>query len=413
MRANNPPLLRAALAAAALLLIAGSAAILFGYFPKLTFFDLQLRLNELQCLRQGIDPFDVWSERIELPGYTRLLHMVHKTAILADGTRVVHGYTPWQYTLLLPFTRLPEAWIRNGFFVGGILLAAQLLLTVCRRARAGGVQGLDLFFTAALVFSWSLAIALCLCVLNYGILIAALAGGLIRSLERRRDVLAGACWALMMIKPQIAILFFWPLFFGRRWITIGTAIALCLAASFPPGWLCGKSGFALILEAKDLVTPYASSFRTAPFVKLFGETIGIHALKGLFFLLCGGICWRLRDVKQWYVRFIPCAILSGLWMYSQMHDWIICWVAILFLSIQAFGTEDSGWGLKRISRLLLGGAIGSTLAFSVWFWCFRVLEWHHPRENTLFWVLRLWQTAIGFTLLGVLCLRSSRMKESA
>jgi len=64
--------------------------------------DFTLRMNEVDCLRHGVDPYDVWNGSMTVAPY------VSRSEAQEDGTipnaRHVYAYVPWEYACLLPFS---------------------------------------------------------------------------------------------------------------------------------------------------------------------------------------------------------------------------------------------------------------------------------------------------------------------
>lgn len=90
-----------ALAALAVALIATCVRSPTGHY------DFSLRMNELACVRQRVNPYDVWRGAVELPPYYPNTHV----GVPPVGcTKQVNAYAPWAYVAMLPFSFLPEEW---------------------------------------------------------------------------------------------------------------------------------------------------------------------------------------------------------------------------------------------------------------------------------------------------------------
>ena len=58
-------------------------------------------------------------------------------------------------------------------------------------------------------------------------------------------MLAGVCWALMMIKPQMAVLLVWPLLFSRLFGAVDALANAIFAATAPRGRVAERYPWAL------------------------------------------------------------------------------------------------------------------------------------------------------------------------
>lgn len=72
---------------------------------------------------------------------------------------------------------------------------------------------------------------------NYGFILLLFSVLMYESLVRGKQIYAGLSWAIMMIKPNVSILFFWPLLFQKKYVAIGVAIAIFLLATLWPAYV--------------------------------------------------------------------------------------------------------------------------------------------------------------------------------
>lgn len=301
-------------------------------------YDFRLRYHEAECLRQGIDPYDVVAK----------IHPTGEFALFCDpaidhGAKALHVYTPWEYAFFLPFTLLP---IRTAGILYVVLSAAALAAIAAWAFRTGrGIRGdpFDGLFAAGAAILLGESMCEVFTVANYGALNALFILLLAMALEARRDVLAGFCWAFLMFKPQIGLLFAVPLFLSRRFLAMGTAVALCLAASLPASLACGKTPPEMVFEV-----PRACAFVAEDNGTMLIPSQAFAALRdridpsllGLASMAIGGtIClvlvWRLRKEESWFVRLAPVAVCAILWSYCKPHDRVILWLPQLLVAVAA------------------------------------------------------------------------------
>lgn len=181
--------------------------------------DLRIREREWVDFEKGVYP----NKRLEQP-------------VKAKAHSV---YPPWALPMFAPF------------FGAGDFVTARIVLQVLslaglaammwfgwRELAANGWQAGLLGAAMALAISGNCsAIALG----QFSILCAGLLAAQILSMQSNRQILAGACWAFSMIKPQIALPFALLFLLERQWrglITAGLVLALLSAGAF---WWTGVS----------------------------------------------------------------------------------------------------------------------------------------------------------------------------
>ena len=310
--------------------------------------DFSMRYNEVECIGKGIDPWDVISGRCSTEEYTAA-YPVPSSPPPRSGAKPVHVYTPWEYTFLLPFTILPRASAGTLFLALSVAALAAVGIWAFRAGKNLAGDWRDgLFCAAAALFSSNAAAYLFECN-NYGGLHAFFLLLLALALQSRRDVLAGVCWAFLMIKPQTGLLFAIPLLLRRRFLAVGVAVAVCLAASIPPSLLCGKSPFELILDISRGGMPNMVSNGTmlVP-AQVFAAFAG-HC--NPFFLelasmaigaaICFVLVWRLRRDDSWFAVLAPVAVCSILWAYSVVYDRVLLWLPQFLMAFAALRKRRS------------------------------------------------------------------------
>ena len=87
------------------LAVLGGALTLTCIRPPDGHYDFNLRMNELACVRLGVNPYAVWHGDAELkPFYAN----THKGPVPEGCTKQVNAYAPWAYVYMLPVSLLPE-----------------------------------------------------------------------------------------------------------------------------------------------------------------------------------------------------------------------------------------------------------------------------------------------------------------
>lgn len=323
-----------------LALYAAGLVVLPSYFSSdRTFgFDLRWRRNETVCAHQGVNSFHVWNRDVTAAGFRPAMRP-DMPDVPEDGSKkTVHAYPAWHTAIFWWYGWFPET-----VCLGMMACLFGLCLSLVFRESLGVVQveglmkGLTLAFLAVAVCGQALR---CFFVLNYGMMIVAGSVLLFRLLKRDRQVVAGLVWAVMMVKPQTSMLFFWPILFMRKYRTIATAVMTCLALTAVMGAHYGESPVDLILQIPRIGAPYGDCVPMNKFLEpLFGP-LARHVWMALCFLVCGGLCFGLRTSDKWYVRCAPVALLTPLWTYSNSGDGVILLIWYLVVAERAFAAED-------------------------------------------------------------------------
>ena len=207
------------------LVVLGVALTLTCIRPPDGHYDFNLRMNELACVRQGVNPYAVWHGDVELkPFYAN----THKGPVPDGCTRQVNAYAPWAYVYMLPVSLLPEG---VGWTVYCLLMAlcvVGIAMMPAREDASGDGRTIELA-VSMLAIGYPL-FANC-SVGNFGVFV--LFGAVLMAWAHNRGLwwLAGLGWALAMVKPQLGLLFAIPLLLRGRFATGVVAGGLCLAAT--------------------------------------------------------------------------------------------------------------------------------------------------------------------------------------
>ena len=343
--------------AAATLAIAGIALTLaVAAFMKASkkygiFCDLNLRYSEVACSHEGINPFRVWSHEVVHDRYQGFLRPDMPEERL-PGKEDVHAYPPWHTAFFWWYSWLPRVVVLLG------VLAFNFLAFVAVGA----------YFAAKLpppTPFWDRALFLCCGLLpcsyvwgslmsngNYSVFVLVFFLLMVASLKRGRDVVAGVCWALMMVKPQLAALAFWPLLFAGKLKTIVVAGVVLAVATLVPSFVYGESPVELVLQVPQIGLPYmkegwASGLLTLTCLSRFSEIGNLHVVVAVVcFALCGVLSWVFSRSRFWMVRFVPMIVFAPLWSYSLPHDRVILVCLYFTLGLFGYSHAESRWGAR-------------------------------------------------------------------
>lgn len=338
--------------------------------------DLDLRINEIKCSSTRVNPFDVWSGKVvheNFCGYPRP-DLPSPPAGGDSRKRRVHAYPPWHTALFWFYNFLPDYTVRYlmAFCYGAAFMGIVAYVAACfKRHLAPGGGNLP-FAWGAFALLQVPVVFLSIGNLNYPVLIAGIMALMMLALEKNHNVLAGVCWALAMVKPQIALLFFWPLLFSRRYVAILVAAGICIAATLFPAWLYGQSPVELVLQIPEIGRPYLAEFATLPHriaMAVFGSEAGSAVLSCAVFVFCGALSWLFRRQKEWCFRFAPAALCMPVFTYMLHYDVICMWPLGVFLILAALGNGEAPECSLRRRRVLffaLAAIVAVLFAHSAW-----------------------------------------------
>lgn len=308
------------------------------WIPKV---DFNARYNEVLCLRAGHDPYDVFTDKVSIPCVVSMADLPSIAVVPLmqrlpsfpdfgkEGQKemAIHTYPPWSYAWLLPWTYVPRdvAWLFH--LALEIVSLAILFLLPCRYlARSGDSDGfLRLLFVALALNLGKVFPATFMCG-NYSMFVSAGAVGLAFFLDRDRQIPAGFCFALMMLKPQIGAIFAIPLLLGRRFLAVSVAATLCVAGAFAASLYCDASMLDLVRHARAAGPRFFNG--TALFPTQLAQSLGIDLGPSVSVPVCaafgGTLCavlsWRVRQCRSWFDRLAPTAVCSLFWMVARTYD---------------------------------------------------------------------------------------------
>ena len=331
--------------------------------------DFTLRYSEASCLVQlHEDPRDIFTGVVQDDLFVPYRFQYERSDSVLDY-RWCCGYPPWEYTIMIPFSFLSLNTADILFKIMEVLAIFGLVAFSLRRSGQLGVTDWKRLLLAYSIFllppeAWFFAfrygnwtIPFCLGVVC-----------LVLSLQRHSQVLAGFCWAFLMIKPQQGIWFAIPILFRRQFKCVAVAVATCLAASIPPAVLCGKSPITLILEIPGFrVLEYYETTLFPPVAYRFMNN-HVFPKTALFasIVLCLIVCliatWKLRKESDWFTYLQPTffGLCAGYPLWHQ--DWLFFFFPMFFL-LEIWAMPNGARMWVRICSLILAFLLGNPLSW--------------------------------------------------
>ncbi|MCL1910308.1 MAG: DUF2029 domain-containing protein [Kiritimatiellaeota bacterium] len=329
----------------------------------------------MTVLRMGHDPFKVWNGEIIVDGFKplgverslpgRLSGSVYAKHLDKTGTSPsghdVHAYPPWQYSLILPFAYLPK---KHACAVFTVFTLALFCLCVNFMPKMISTDN-KYKYVAAMISVLTVLPVLLMSVSFYGqwsIFTLAAIFGMIFHLEREHDFFAGFCWAMAMVKPHFAVLFFIPLAMSCKWKTIATAVFICVLLSIPPAIMCKTSPVDMVFQifsAGSLIIR-GNGFVPWPLFTVLRENIPGNFLTktvayfGLLagLILCAWISLRLKN-KTWMLRISAVTVISLAWTHIHISDLILYALPVLVILVHAFASNSAGGGVRTLPRIVV------------------------------------------------------------
>ncbi len=335
--------------------------------------DIRYRHNEISCSHSGINPYHIWNRTLTSDVYTGISRP-DLNAVPEEGKKHVHAYPPWHTTFFWFYGWFSQNTCVVSMFVFNCL-AFLIALFYFRRY----VTSRSFLFWGCLLMGLSGPFVSVLVTGNYGCLLLLLTICLYETLKRDKQVLAGILWAGIMIKPQVGILYFWPLFWQKKYLTIGVAIAICLVATFWPASVYHESPLELILQVSQLGNSDIPT-NTASFSGFAYRLIGCKGpfvWMGFCFLICCLCSYAVRNTPFWFMRVIPVLIIFPYWTYSQGHDYMISWPLYLILGVYISSLDGK---IKKNPTFIWMSAIGLIVStFYMYGWSFVMqMKWVCP-----------------------------------
>ena len=314
--------------------------------------DFSLRMNEVACLADGVDPFDVWSQKVlKFPYYP----LTSPELRSADRWAQINAYTPWEYSVVMPLLLVPRQLAWFGFYLSMLVCVGVLMFCAYRKEREVGG-----FWDAVLVAALPMLVVIHplftnLCVGNWTLHILLAIMGMVFFLNRGKDWQAGVCWAFAMIKPQLALLLAVPLLWRRKWKVCFVAASVCVLASVPAMFLTGKSFIALVREAPAASAHAFFGCGTLPYplFRLLPVEMGgaLGMIGGL--LACVVLTWLVRTRTDWAFFLLPAVVCSLSWTYAPQYSQLFGWLLLVCFSVELLRHPRSPFLYILIPFLLL------------------------------------------------------------
>lgn len=289
--------------------------------------DFSLRMAEVNCLRRGVDPYQVWKGNIVLPPFRPNYGAKTNNP---ECTVDINAYVPWVYTIMLPLSYLPVkiAWaVYFAMMIGAWFFITCIFRKSTSSAKLAGISGL-------LLISYPVWSNLCIGNLSVFVLLALILMGYF--LNRGNDVIAGICWAIAMIKPQLGLIFAIPLLMRHKWKTCFVAGMICLTLSIPSALMCNTSPLTMILQAPSANTFMFHGCGTWPYA-LCGY-IGDNGDVLAALVVGATICWVLtRQISfksDWIIFLMPAAVCGMSWTYASSYGHVLAWFFFYALSFE-------------------------------------------------------------------------------
>ena len=321
--------------------------------------DLRWRQNEVCCAHQGVNSFRIWNHERELEGF-RPIWRPDKENKGRPGDRSVHAYPPWHTSLFYFYGWMPQSMCLCFMsMVFGLCLC--FIVAECIRIFRLRIPdyGIPVAFCLSMIVVYAVR---CFIFLNYGVLVLAAILAMNKALERNRDVCAGMLWAVAMIKPQVGLLFFWPLFWKKRYKTICVSITACLSLTFITSGLVKESVMDLILQVPEMAKPYSSTIVVRALKPLFGAYVST-TLRILFFLGVGIITFMVKDRMDFVLLCALVSVIVPIWTYCQCHDYVILLFWYLLWSLMFITNAKCK---KALLFCMIGYVMGDVFTCS---WC--------------------------------------------
>lgn len=362
--------------------------------PTATRCDLHYRLTEVDCVRRSVDPFRVWNEEVTLKPYYS--NNPSRRAVPEGCTEMISVYAPWEYALMFPLAvcgREAAWWIFSALSFAAFALVVCVAGNVARKefapAEATLCATLPLLVVSHAVWS-NVQVG------NHMALVLLSAVLLAHCLNRGKDVWAGVCWAMMMVKPQIGLAFAIPILMRARVVTAVVAVAVCFLLSVYPALQCQTSLVDLVLEPARASAFAFEGCGTWP--RFFCATPPTEGDIRAGLLVGAGVCAALtvlvRRERDWFVFLMPAAITSCCWTYTQAYSHAMGWFVAFVLVRELLRHPQSRflWVLAALAACSL------SRGFLAWHGLVAFAGWTFPLSDYAF---RCWDSLNSTLSLGL------------
>ena len=312
------------------------------------------RHNEIQSILAHQNPYYKWKT------FTTIEEMVQ----LPNA--------PWAYSYAMLICWLPRPSALLVFTIIEFICIFFLLCLIYKFYKIELNNTLySLFFTS---FTIAGSIRKDLSVGNYVLFCALGVCLMIYFLNKKQQFWAGISWGLVMIKPQLGVLLFIPLFLQKRYLCIITAVIMCVILSFIPSYILNENPVNLLLQTTKLGAQMAADSDRGGLFLLFYHLKGapIEIIYKVSFwigiLLVCVLSWHVRKSNNWLIRITPAAVYGSFWVYANlcnlnMFIFIIMVLAIITVKAQNNIIKMTAFIFWFLSILPIPHSISSTNLF--------------------------------------------------
>ena len=315
--------------------------------------DLNLRYYEICASHDGINPFHLfWNgeSTAKYVGIRRYGKDGTPDRELKEGQHFVHAYPPWHTTFFWFYGWLSHSVVTYGMYFANIIMLAAMFFCLVRFCSKYGFSYLqELLIVVVMGVYFREAALKCIFTGNYGIMVAALSIVFLWAMDHDRQILAGVVWAFMMVKPQLAVPFFWPLLFSRRYRAIAVMVIILFVATLFPAIVYQESPIDLVLQIPKLgahfINPesnYSGPELAGPLLKAVPKSLAQYAVLivaagGMLF--CAAASYFARDCKSWWRRTVPATVIIPYWTYFNKWDGdtMMIWNVVLLVAVFLVG----------------------------------------------------------------------------
>ena len=362
-------------------------------------YDFNLRMNELACVRQGVNPYAVWHGDVELkPFYAN----THKGAVPEGCTKQVNAYAPWAYVYMLPVSMLPDGAEWPAYCLLMVLCVVGIVMMTAREDASGTGRTMELA-VSMLVIGYPL-FASC-SVGNFGVFVLFGAVLMAWALNRGLWRLAGLGWALAMVKPQLGLLFAIPLLLRGRFAPCVVAGGVCLAATVAMSVALKTPVVDLLLQGPAANTEFFNGCGTWPkfLCGTFGVEYDILIGMGVGSVVCFAQTWMVRKEKDWFVFLMPAAICGCSWTYASNYCQVQGWFLAFVLVRELVRNPRS----KFLWTMLVLAAFFLSRWFLAWHGLCNFAGWRFPMPEYAFRCVDSLNSTASLVLAAVFCVWKS------
>ena len=330
------------------------------------FGDFTARYNEILCSHDGVDPFEVWSHQINSDKYQGLPRPDMPSAV--DSRRkIVHAYPAWHILFFWWYPYVPQSVLQCGYFLlNAIIFLFAPWCILCNSTAHGADKVLSCCFA---LFACSYEEGRLLYYGNYSGLCLLMFLLMTMALKKQKIFLASIAWAIMMIKPQVGALFFWPLVFQRKYKMIVGTVGACFLGVLFAAKVYNSHPLELIAHIPLIGAPYMGGW---PIQKFLQKIINVEYVSPVImiicFLLCGILSYGLKSSESWLIRCLGVFLLFPYWTYSQSYDMImlLCFYSSVSLLLLKLSNDDGFKKYKWFFAAYIGLVLSATLFKNVW-----------------------------------------------